>query len=115
MWAKKVLVAGALFTVSAGGLWTSTASAGEVKGAKPGESLEYIFGSADAELPAPSACAYSGLEDHQEYTTYEGNTKPGRLTQTPHYVYDDETANAFVNPPPGTPGFACRGNAEFSD
>ena len=55
---------------------------------------------------ARSACGYSGLEDSAEAIADETNTKPGRLTQTPHYVYFDlDPGNeAFVNPPAGAPG-----------
>jgi hypothetical protein len=95
----------AAVAVSAGVLAPGAALAGEVNGQG-----EYIHGDADTPLPAHSLCAYSGIEDHAEYEDLESNTKPGQLTQTPHYVFDDENSGTFVNPPPGTPRFTCRGN-----
>lgn len=55
---------------------------------------------------ARSECAFSGLEDSQMAIDDPTNTKPGRLTQTPHYVYFDLVPGQemFVNPPPGAPG-----------
>jgi hypothetical protein len=105
----KLLVAAAVSLAGLGILAPSAALAGEVNGTG-----EYIHGDADSPLPARSACAYSGLEDHPEYALLDSNTKPGRLTQTPHYVFDDTPggANDFVYPAPGTPGVACRGGAE---
>ena len=55
---------------------------------------------------ARSACGFSGLEDSAKAIADETNTKPGRLTQTPHYVYFDlgGIPDQFVYPAPGSPG-----------
>jgi len=104
------LLAGVIVGTSGG-----VAMAGEVtgsgKGGPNGNGVTGMVGKTSSE------CAYSGLEDgpFQDDPT---NTKPGRLTQTPHYVYDDNPftpEEGFVNPPPGVPGNPlyggqCRGN-----
>jgi hypothetical protein len=74
---------------------------------------------------ANSACVFSGQEDYQEYANEPGNwlnqnnvSKPGRLTQTPHYVYNDLGSPegwVYVMPTAGAPGDSCRGGSGGGD
>ena len=87
---KKVLAAVAA-SIAAVGVTAGAAFAGEVTG---NGKLTPVNGGI-----AASICSFSGREDEAASPIQ---------TQTPHAVWEGPIVGV-VNPPPGTPGQACRG------
>jgi hypothetical protein len=87
---RKRIVAAAICAVGVVSLSAGSAFAGEITGnGKFTPVHEHI---------AASECSFSGREDTADSPLH---------TQTPHEVWIDPVVGV-VNPPPGTPGTACR-------